>query len=113
MLGLTVVVTALAFASTAAAQAPWMRWRPSPSWMRAALCIHAHESTNWHLVNAPYFGGMQFLLSTWYRAGGSGGSLWAAARSSPREQLYRAWKVWLQDGGSWREWPTTSRICGV
>lgn len=90
------------------------RWRPSPAWLRAALCIHSHESVDWHRAGvdwrgmpSPYFGGMQFLVSTWTSAGGVGlPSAW-----SSREQLYRAWVVVTRDGG-WREWGTHS-ACGV
>jgi hypothetical protein len=89
------------------------RWAVPHWWWVGAMCVHRHESVLWHIVNSPYAGGMQFELGTWHRAGGNGSSLWAVARASPREQLYRAWKIWSQDGGSWREWPTTSRMCGL
>jgi hypothetical protein len=91
------------------------RWEPADWWMRQALCIHRHESVDWHRAGvdwrgrpSPYYGGMQFLLSTWRRAGGSGlPSSWA-----PREQLYRAHVIWRRNGGSWREWGTAGR-CGL
>ena len=91
------------------------QWKPDSAWMRSAQCIHRHESVNWHLdhVNwqgkrSPYAGGMQFLDDTWRRAGGTGN----AAQWSPREQLYRAWRIWKLGGGSWREWGT-ARACGL
>lgn len=78
-------------------------------WLPGALCVHRHESTDWHIVNPPYSGGMQFTTYTWQSVGGRGIAAWA----SPAEQLYRAWLVWRRDGGSWREWPNTSRMCGL
>jgi hypothetical protein len=66
---------------------------------------------SWHVWDPPYANGFQFLLGTWERAGGAA-STWRSA--SPREQVYRAWRiVHGQDGGSWREWPNTSRACGL
>lgn len=50
------------------------------------------------------------MLGTWERAGGAATS-WVTA--PPAEQFYRAWIIWRQDGGSWREWPNTSRACGL
>lgn len=83
--------------------------------MAAAACIHRHESADWHRAwttwagaPSPYAGGLQFLESTWRRAGGTG-EPW---QWSPREQLYRMYRIWLQDGRSFREWGT-ARDCGV
>lgn len=87
------------------------RWWHAPAWwLPGALCVHSHESGNWHIYNPPYANGFQFTLYTWQSVGGSA-SNWVSA--SPREQLYRAWLVWKRDGGSWREWPNTSRMCGL
>ena len=93
-----------------------LRWSPPAAWLRGALCIHRHESPGaWHRAGvdwrgrrSPYYGGLQFLTSTWRAAGGKGlPSDWPA-----HEQLYRAWKVWSGDGGSWRQW-STHRRCGL
>lgn len=91
------------------------RWKPDRGWLRGAFCVHRHESLDWHLAwkdwagnPSPYAGGMQFLQSTWTNAGGHG-EPWQWA---PREQLYRAWRVWKADGGSWREWGTAG-ACGL
>ena len=66
---------------------------------------------SWHVSDPPYANGFQFMLGTWERAGGSS-STWQSA--TPREQVYRAWRIVVgQDGGSWREWPQTSRACGL
>lgn len=102
------------------------RWRPDREWLRAAFCIHRHESVDWHLAgrdwagnSSSYYGGMQFLESTWRNAGGPGLPLGLHGRMrywasdwAPREQLYRAWRVWSVDGGSWREWGTAG-ACGL
>lgn len=88
----------------------WWLGHPSTAASRAtgAWCIHEHEGA-WNAnTGNGYFGGMQFLLSTWRRAGGSG----YPHLSSPREQLYRAWVIWRWDGGSWREWGTRG-ACGL
>ncbi len=122
MLAITFLMTTL-FVCTAGAKAAtnWptskaaLRWHPDPGWLRGAFCIHNHESVDWHRAYrdwagrpSPYSGGMQFLRSTWQNAGGSGD----AWRWSPREQLYRAYRVWSADGGSWHEWGTRGS-CGL
>ena len=93
-------------------------WRATshPVWFRQAMCIHSHEGA-WNAVGyvngrATYGGGMQFLLSTWHRAGGTASSVYDIARQTPREQLYRAWIIVRSHGGSWSEWGTASR-CGL
>jgi len=92
-----------------------LHWKPDRSWLRGAFCVHNHESVDWHLNHvdwqghpSPYSGGMQFLTSTWRNAGGVGD----AWQWSPREQLFRAWRVWSADGGSWSEWGTAG-ACGL
>lgn len=95
---------------TAASAATWpmpKNWRAKhyPAWFAEAMCIHRYEGA-WNAnTGNGYYGGMQFLLSTWRRAGGSGyPHLWP-----PREQLYRARVIWRANGGSWREWGTAWR----
>jgi hypothetical protein len=91
------------------------RWKPDREWLRGAFCIHRHESVSWTRAGvdwlgrpSPYFGGFQFLDSTWRAAGGSGhASDWA-----PREQFFRAWIVWKRDGGSWGQWGSR-KACGL
>lgn len=61
---------------------------------------------------------MQFTSGTWASVGGAtekdshGYVVHWAYNASPREQLYRAWLVWVRDGHSWREWGTAS-ACGL
>lgn len=56
-----------------------------------------------------YFGGLQFLWSTWTRAGGTGDP----SKASPAEQIYRAFVIWRSHGGSWSEWGDTRTACGL
>lgn len=95
------------------------RWHPDRGWLHDALCIYRHENAGlgWHVAGrdwkgdpSPYFGGMQFLVSTWQRPGVDGKGLPSAW--SAREQLFRAFRVWRQDGGSWHEWGTAG-ACGL
>jgi hypothetical protein len=73
----------------------------------------SNGEAGWHTVNA-YAGGMQFLLSTWNRAGRPyAASLAQAAGKIPYEQIRRAFVITRQDHGSWHEWPNTSRACGL
>lgn len=91
------------------------RWRAPHGWLREAFCIHRHESVDWYRAGvdwagnpSPYYGGFQFLVSTWQSVGGRGlPSDWP-----PREQVYRAFLVWQRDGGSWAEWGTAG-VCGL
>lgn len=83
-------------------------WHAPRWWLTQAICIHAHEGA-WNAnTGNGYFGGMQFALSTWRRVDGRG----YPHLATPREQLYRAWLVWLGDGRSWREWGTAP-ACGL
>lgn len=94
------------------------RWHAPRWWLRQAVCIHSKEGA-WNAATGNgYEGGMQFLASTYQRVGGRVrydryGHPWHwASLDSPREQLYRAWLVYRQDGSSWREWGT-ARACGL
>lgn len=120
MLTLALIVLILFASATAAAAAERVtreahRWHPPRGWLRGAFCIHRNESVDWHRrwvdwAGRPsqYAGGMQFLQSTWDRAGGHG-EPW---EWGPREQVYRAFVIWTKNGGSWREWGTAG-ICGL
>ena len=109
-------VAAVSAARTSTPTREALRWSPPKTWLDGALCVHRHEwAYDWHRAGldwrgrrSPYFGGLQFLASTWRAAGGKGlPSDWPA-----REQLYRAWVVWKGDGGSWRQW-STARSCNL
>lgn len=73
----------------------------------------------WPTVNS-YGGGLQFTLGTWNRAAGlSHGAVPVASSNSSiaaqpaAVQILAAWLIVTQDDGSWREWPNTSRACGL
>lgn len=74
----------------------------------------------WTDVSGSYGGGLQFTLGTYNRAADlSGGRLpragsnAAIAGLSVESQIFAAFLIVTQDGGSWREWPQTSRACGL
>lgn len=74
----------------------------------------------WGNVSGSYGGGMQFTLGTYNRAAGlSRGRLPYASSNAgiaaltPEQQMYAAYLIVEQDGGSWSEWPQTSRACGL
>lgn len=84
------------------------RWHAPAWWLREALCVHSHEGAWDDETGNGYSGGMQFTSYTWASVGGLG----RASQWPPREQLYRAWLVYLRDGHSFREWGTAS-LCGL
>jgi hypothetical protein len=100
----------------------WLHWRhlaalrPWPAWwLPEALCIHDHEGAwndnPWN-TSSSYWGGMQFLISTWLAHGGARFSSTRPDLTSPRDQLTVAYNTWRDDGGSWREWGTAA-ACGL
>ena len=107
------VVLALIFIGRANPHHRAAHWRPGAVWMSQALCVHRHEAgwknpgLTWDGRPSIYYGGMQFTVSTWKRAGGRG----MPHHATKREQLYRAWRIWRMNGGRWNEWPTFARYC--
>lgn len=92
-------------------------WHAPAWWLPEAVCVHEHEGA-WNSVGyvngVPTFGGgLQFMPGTWRRARGAALDVFGIARTSPREQLYRAWIIYTLDGRSWREWPNTAAACGL
>lgn len=112
---LLVVIVACAATSARAASSPWPAW-----WYSQAMCIHRHESTDWHRrtnwLGYPSrdHGGMQIDVGTWasYRPAGYPPD---PAAASPGQQLYVAWLIWLANGHRFggHQWPLSSRLCGV
>jgi hypothetical protein len=93
---------------------PWPTW-----WLTQAICIHGKEGALTDNTGNSYFGGWQFLRSTWESVGGPyeiafdhPGDPSYPFTAPAREQLFRAWLVWNRDGGSWREWGTAG-ACGL
>jgi hypothetical protein len=101
-------LAALLRAAPALSGSPPPAWHAPSWWLAGALCIHAHEGAWNDATGNGYYGGMQFLPSTWASVGGRT----RPDLASPREQLYRAYLVWRRDGGSWREWGTAGS-CGL
>jgi len=91
---------------------------PSAAWVIQARCVHAKEGAWSANTGNGHFGGMQFAAQTWRRAGGKpdpafshpGDSRYPFAPSSS-EQLYRAWRLWKRDGGTWRSWGAVGAAC--
>jgi hypothetical protein len=100
---LTVVLTALAIMLPVAQQhdARWRMVQPYDAKLeRMAKC----ESTKrWHIVThtrtGTFYGGLQFMLSTWRSVGGRG----YPHRNSELEQKYRAVKLIKRSG--YGQWP--------
>jgi len=95
-------------------------WHAPAWWLKQAVCIHSHEGAWNDNTGNRYFGGMQFLQSTWEKIGGPhelafdhpGDQANYPFNVSPREQLYYAYLVWLRDHHSWSEWGTAG-VCGL
>ena len=105
---------ALMFAASVSAQS----WHPSASWLAQAECVHLHEGPWSANTGNGYFGGMQFAPQTWERVHGQTqpaflhpGDPAFPFTVSPREQLHRAWLVWLHDSRSWRSWGAAGLVC--
>ena len=76
------------------------------------LCIHDGEGAWTANTGNGYYGGLQFAQSTWDR---NGGQRYAsrADLASPLEQMWVAENAWHESGGSFAQWPITSRACGL
>jgi hypothetical protein len=133
---LTLTLIVLTFALAAASES-LAGYRPVPAgwhaprpWLYQAWCLHdgmlrtssgrilyrvGSGEGAWNAATGNgYEGGLQFLRSTWERAGGrtSSSGHWASV-ATPREQLYRAYVIWLSHGGSWSEWGSMRVACGL
>ena len=89
-------------------------------WLTQALCIHRHESTDWHSTTdwrgypSVNHGGMQINISTWAHWAPRGFPLEPAA-ASPHEQLVVAFRIWSANGHRFGggQWPYSSLACHV
>jgi hypothetical protein len=114
------LLTGLVVVLLAAAPATSAGWSPSAAWLAQARCVHAKEG-RWSANSGNgFFGGMQFMAKTWVRAGGKPdpafkhpGDARYPFSASPAEQLYRAWVVWNNDGGTWRSWGAVGAACST
>jgi hypothetical protein len=108
-----VLVAALTFAVSAAAQSG-----PSAKWLLEARCVHLREGPWDANTGNGHFGGMQFSAQTWMRVHGRRVPAFAHPGdpafpfSVPaREQLHRAWMLWVSDGRSWKSWGAVGAAC--
>jgi Transglycosylase-like domain len=89
-------------------------------WIAQALCIHRHESTDWHRTTdwlgrpSRDHGGMQIDVDTWSALAPHGFPR-APAVASPQEQLVVAYRIWRANGHRFGggQWPYSSDACGV
>jgi Transglycosylase-like domain len=103
-------LTALALLVSEAAHAVLKR----PPHYRQWLCLHRHEAGGhgWHAnTGNGYYGGLQFMHSTWVRNGGRRFAS-RADLASPVEQMWTAEHAWRESGGSFAQW-STRRYCGL
>ena len=115
--GAALVSSRSALAQPYPAQVP-AHWH-APGWfLRDALCLHSHEGALNDNTGNSYFGGWQFLESTWLKVGGPyeaafdhPGDPRYPFTASPREQLFRVWLVYERDG-NFSEWGTAG-MCGL
>lgn len=89
-------------------------------WTTEALCIHRHESTDWHRTTdwlgepSPDRGGMQIDVDTWV-AFAPPGYPSEPAEATPHEQLEVAYRIWLANGHRFggNQWYLSAASCGV
>ncbi|MEI8105801.1 MAG: transglycosylase family protein [Actinomycetes bacterium] len=88
--------------------------------MPKALCVHRHESLDWHRTTdwlgrpSVDHGGMQIDVGTW-RHFAPRGYPRSPADASPRQQLRVAYRIWLANGRRFggSQWYHSARACGV
>lgn len=89
-------------------------------WLTEALCIHRHESVNWHQTTtwqgypSVDTGGMQIDSGTWsVMAPRNYPSLPALA--TPRQQLLVSYRIWAANGDRFggNQWPMSAESCGL
>jgi resuscitation-promoting factor RpfA len=71
--------------------------------------VHRSEGSWTANTGNGFYGGFQFALGTW-TSQIVGGTV-RPDLTTPREQLYRAWRLWRVMG--WSPWPNTARACGL
>jgi hypothetical protein len=85
-----------------------------PPHYRQWLCLYRYENGGygWHAnTGNGYYGGLQFLQSTWERNGGRRFAR-RADLATPLEQMWTAERAWRESGGSFRQWGTAGK-CGL
>ena len=90
------------------------------TWVKAALCVHRHESVDWHRTTdwlgrpSVDHGGMQIDLGTWAHFAPPSYPR-SPAQASPWEQLLVAHRIWVANGDRFggRQWYHSAAACGV
>ncbi len=85
-----------------------------PPHYSAWLCLERYENGGygWHAnTGNGYYGGLQFLASTWSRNGGLRYAP-AAYLATPLQQMWTAENAWRESGGSFSQWSTRG-YCGL
>lgn len=86
-------------------RAPW-----SAGWYAGAMCVHSKEGAWNSNTGNGYYGGFQYLPSTWINSGG-GAYASRADLATPYEQLLVTYHVTSNSG--WGQWPNTAAACGL
>jgi hypothetical protein len=84
-------------------------------WVKEAMCIHSHESIDWHLGGPSVDrGGMQIDIRTW-SAFAPPGFPRVPEAATPHQQLVVSYLVWLKNGNRFggNQWPTSAALCSV
>lgn len=82
------------------------------------MCIHRHESIDWHIHNPPYDGGMQEDRGFQLTYGAEFDRLWGLANAwPPWAQLMAAFRAYhgyhQYRPRGYHPWPNTARYCGL
>jgi hypothetical protein len=89
-------------------------------WLKGALCIHRHESVDWHRktdwLGRPSVdhGGMQIDVGTWASMAPTGYPA-SPADATPHQQLLVAYRIWLANGQRFggNQWFYSAAKCGL
>ncbi len=89
-------------------------------WVKEALCIHRHESVDWHRTTdwlggpSVDHGGMQIDVGTWQTMAPRSYPR-DSAEATPHEQLVVAYRIWLANGRRFGgdQWYLSAAACGV
>ena len=118
-----VLVTVLFVLTTQTAQAGTRHKPHAPYWfVKDARCVHSHEASAWKWTPDfhpgysywnKYWTGLQFDKGTWQRANALLHSHVDPHTGNVRAIILHAYAIVREDGGSWREWPNSARMCGL
>jgi hypothetical protein len=84
---------------------PW-----TAAWYQGAMCVHSKEGAWNSNTGNGFYGGFQYMESTWLNSGG-GKYASRADLATPHDQLLVTWHVTSSSG--WGQWPNTAAACGL